>query len=103
MIKLSISNGTIVWISLVPATIFLFLFTLTFKLRNSKNFKIIKELSVLIYVTHGLFLNLIPKKFNGFYLNNLFRFLVVFLCSFILSSIIRALSKNKKFEILLLK
>lgn len=94
--RLFINNGTVGWVCLIPATVFLFI--LTFKLKNSNKYKTMRELGVLIYVTHGLFLNLISNSFNGFYINNLVRFLIIFLGSFILSNIIRLLSKDKKFE-----
>lgn len=98
VITLKINIDTIMWISSVPATIFLFLFCININLPNSKSYKILRELSVLIYVCHGLFIILLPHLLKNLYTNSLIRFISVLLCSIIFSILAMKLANIKKMK-----
>ncbi|MBQ7830290.1 MAG: acyltransferase family protein [Clostridia bacterium] len=85
--------STILWMSVLPASYFLFMLIKNSNIQLRKDITIfIRKLSTLIYLCHGLFILL----FNQ--MQTIQCFFVVLLCSIVLSVIIITLSKIKYFR-----
>lgn len=86
------TTSTVLWMSVLPASYFLFLLIKNMKIQLRKEVVIfIRKLSTLIYLCHGLFIILFNQMKTVQY------FVVVLLCSLLLSIIIIILSKGKYF------
>lgn len=86
------AHSTILWMAMLPASYFLFMFLLSIKISIHKNIALFfRKMSTLIYVSHTLFI----VAFNK--LNTYKYFLAVFLCAFLLSYSIVFLSEKKYF------
>lgn len=89
------TNSTILWISVYPLTYFFFSLICKIKMEfNSDISLFIRKISTLIYVSHGLFLILFSKAHYLTY------FILVTICTIILSVIIILLSQKKGFRYL---
>lgn len=98
VIKLNINRETIMWIGMIPSTVFLVLLCINLKIKNSRYFKACRKLSTLIYTSHGLFIIIMPFFLGEFYDNSLIRFISVLTSSIIFSYFVIYISKIKVFN-----
>ncbi|HZW49062.1 MAG TPA: hypothetical protein VFF80_02865, partial [Bacillota bacterium] len=83
----------------IPAAIFLLLWLKEIKLKENPIYRWLREMSVLVYCSHGVFIFILPVVFSrlgfsGFYSNSLIRFANVFLLSLGFSALVFWLEKK---------
>jgi serine/alanine racemase len=85
---------------LLPTTIFIFLYLLNLNLADSEIFKSLREMSLLIYLVHPLFIKALSSISKSIGLetyysaNSLVPFVCVTICSVLFSYIVVRLSKR---------
>lgn len=93
MKHLEFTKGSGMWFMLVPSTYFLFKTLQSLNLRNRKIFNYLRPFSLLVYLSHGLFLIIFNRIF---YLNSILYFAIVVLGTCFLSVAIIYYSKHCK-------
>ena len=87
------TTSTVLWMSVLPCSYFLFLIVKNIDIRLRKDVTIfIRKLSTLMYLSHGVFVILFSK------MQNLQFFLMVTICSLLLSATVIFISKIKYFR-----
>ncbi|EOP90893.1 hypothetical protein IGM_02155 [Bacillus cereus HuB4-4] len=89
--NLAFTKGNGMWFMLVPAVYFLFMALLNINLENHSIYHILRPLSFLMYVSHGLFLILFSTLYR---IDSLVYFIVVLLGTCILSLILLSVSRK---------
>lgn len=90
---LDFSKGSGMWFMLVPTTYFLFKILQHVYLPRRNFSKYLRPFSLLVYVTHGLFLILLNRIFH---INSILYFSIVVLCTCLISSAIIYFSQRWK-------
>ncbi|WP_242272970.1 acyltransferase family protein [Bacillus cereus group sp. BfR-BA-01310] len=88
---LAFTKGNGMWFMLVPTVYFLFMTLLNVNLENHSSYHILRPLSFLMYVSHGLFLILFSKLYR---IDSLLYFIVILLETCIFSVVLLFVSKK---------
>ncbi|EJP84413.1 acyltransferase family protein [Bacillus cereus] len=88
---LAFTKGNGMWFMLVPTVYFLFMTLLNVNLDNHSSYHILRPLSFLMYVSHGLFLILFSKLYR---IDSLLYFIVILLGTCIFSVVLLFVSKK---------
>lgn len=89
----------------IPAAIFLLLWLKEVNLKEKPIYRWLREASVLIYCSHGVFIFIVPALFGmlgltGFYTNSLIRFASIYLLSVGFSALVLWLEKKPNLQFL---
>ncbi|EJR54679.1 hypothetical protein IIM_01619 [Bacillus cereus VD107] len=88
---LAFTKGNGMWFMLVPTVYFLFMTLLNVNLENHSSYHILRPLSFLMYVSHGLFLILFSKLYR---IDSLLYFIAILLGTCIFSVVLLFVSKK---------